>query len=198
MIVGDVSGKGIPASFYMTLTKGFIQSHMNESTSPKEVLIKVNKLMAETIDRKSFVTMFIAILDWESGKITCARAGHNPAIYYSNQSGECHSIKPCGIALGWREAEVFSKNIREHQIQMHDNDWFIMYTDGFIETQNTENKQFGEDGLIEILKENQQKNAHQMVETIFDRVMYFSQSSNQHDDMTIIGVKALPGSREAK
>jgi serine phosphatase RsbU (regulator of sigma subunit) len=193
MIVGDVSGKGIPASFYMTLTKGFIQSHINENTSPKEVLIKVNKLMAETIDRKSFVTMFIAILDWKSRKIVCARAGHNPAIYYSTKTRECVLVKPGGIALGWRDRETFSKNIREYQLQLDDNDWFIMYTDGFIETRDAENREFGENGLIRVIKENEGENAQHMVGIIFDRVMNFSHSSSQEDDMTIIGIKALPG-----
>lgn len=192
MIVGDVSGKGIPASFYMTLTKGFIQSHINENTSPKEVLIKVNELMAKTIDRRSFVTMFIAILDWKSRKIVCARAGHNPAIHYSSRTRESILIKPCGIALGWRDTETFSKNIREYQLQLDDNDWFIMYTDGFIESRDAKSREFGEDGLIRVLKENEGENAQHMVGVIFDRVMNFSHSSSQEDDMTIIGIKALP------
>jgi serine phosphatase RsbU (regulator of sigma subunit) len=193
MIVGDVSGKGISASFYMTLTKGFIQSHINENTSPKEVLIQVNELMANTIDRRSFVTMFIAILDWKSRKIVCARAGHNPAIYYSNKTRESALVKPGGIALGWRDTETFSKNIREYQLQLHDNDWFIMYTDGFIEPRDAKSREFGEDGLSRVLKENAGENAQHMVEIIFDRVMNFSHSSNQEDDMTIISIKALPG-----
>lgn len=195
MIVGDVSGKGIPASFYMTLTKGFIQSHMNEKTSPKQVLIKVNELMAKTLDRKSFVTMFIAILDWKSRKIVCARAGHNPAIFYSSKNKECSLVKPGGIALGWRDTKTFSKTIREHQMQMDDNDWFIMYTDGFIETKNGDANEFGENRFTQVLKENVQKDAQHMVGVIFDRVMNFSYSPGQHDDMTIIGIKALPGKR---
>lgn len=193
MIVGDVSGKGISASFYMTLTKGFIQSHINENTSPKEVLIKVNELMANTIDRRSFVTMFIAILDWKTRKIVCARAGHNPAIHYSTKTRECVLVKPSGIALGWRNRETFSKSIREYQLQLDDNDWFIMYTDGFIESRDEESREFGESGLIRVLKENEQENAQHMVGIIFDRVMNFSHSSGQEDDMTIIGIKALPG-----
>jgi serine phosphatase RsbU (regulator of sigma subunit) len=195
MIVGDVSGKGISASFYMTLTKGFIQSHLNENTSPKEVLIKVNELMAKTIDRRSFVTMFIAILDWKERKIVCARAGHNPAIYYSTKTRECVLVKPDGIALGWRDTETFSKSIREYQLQLDDNDWFIMYTDGFIDTQDAGRQEFGENGLIRVLKENEQANAQHMVGVIFDRVMNFSHSSSQEDDMTIIGIKALPGKK---
>jgi serine phosphatase RsbU (regulator of sigma subunit) len=192
LIVGDVSGKGISASFYMTLTKGFIQSHINENTSPKEVLIKVNELMVRTIDRRSFVTMFIAILDWKSRKIVCARAGHNPAVYYSTKTRECVLVKPEGIALGWRDTETFSKNIREYQLQLDDNDWFIMYTDGFVEPRDAKSREFGEDGLIRVLKENAGENAPHMVGIIFDRVMNFSHSSAQEDDMTIIGIKALP------
>ena len=61
--IGDVSGKGVPAAIYMTLTKGILQSHAEDNTSPRNVLVKVNSLMYRSIERNSFVSMFYAILD---------------------------------------------------------------------------------------------------------------------------------------
>ncbi len=191
MIIGDVSGKGIPASFYMTLTKGFIQSHMTGTTSPKEALIKVNEMMYNTIDRRSFVTMFIVVLDWKSKKVVCARAGHNPIIHYSGKKGEITMIIPDGIALGLRETNVFSESIREYELQLEDNDWLILYTDGLSEAVDADSNEFGEKGLIQSVRENFHKNAESMVETIFNRVQVFSEGCDQYDDMTMIAVKKV-------
>ena len=190
MIIADVSGKGTPAAFYMTLTKGFIQSYIREDISPKEMLINVNRQMCETIDRKSFVTMFIAVLDREYKKISCVRAGHNPAIHYSIKDGKNILIKPVGIALGLRKGDFFSEAIREYELQMEDNDWLILYTDGFVEALNIDSKEFGEDRLMRLIKDNCNKSADNMVRTIFNTVKDFAGSSPQHDDMTIICLKA--------
>lgn len=189
MIIADVSGKGTPAAFYMTLTKGFIQSYIHEDISPKEMLINVNRQMVETIDRKSFVTMFIALLDRESRKITCVRSGHNPAIHYSHKQGKCVMIKPEGIALGLRKGTFFEKAVREFQLQLDEHDWLILYTDGFIEAVNAESEEFGENRLIRVIKKNHTQSAKNMVETIFREVKDFAGSSPQYDDMTIICLK---------
>ncbi|NIR06611.1 MAG: SpoIIE family protein phosphatase [Candidatus Aminicenantes bacterium] len=191
MIIGDVSGKGISASFYMTLTKGFVQSYMSGNTSPKAVLIKINELIYKTMDRRSFVTMFIAVLDWELKKIVCARAGHNPVLHYSAKSGESIMVKPEGIALGLRKTRAFSQTLQEYELQLENNDWLILYTDGFIEAVDNDSNEFGEKGLIQAVKENPQISSQSMMETIFDKVRYFSGLNVQHDDMTIITLKVV-------
>jgi serine phosphatase RsbU (regulator of sigma subunit) len=192
VIIGDVSGKGIPASFYMTLTKGFIQSHMRAITSPKEVLIKVNELMYHTIDKRSFVTMFIVVLDWKFKRVVCARAGHNPIIHYSGKNGKIIMIKPDGMALGLRETTVFSESIREYELQLEDNDWLILYTDGLTEAVDTKSNAFGEKRLTQSVRENSHKSAESMVETIFNGVQTFTDGCDQYDDMTMIAVKTIP------
>lgn len=189
MIIGDVSGKGISASFYMTLTKGFVQSYMRGNASPKAVLIKINELMYKTLDRRSFVTMFIAVLDWELKKIVCARAGHNPLLHYSTKSGESIMVKPEGIALGLRKTRDFLQSLQEYELKLDDNDWLIMYTDGFIEAVDNDSNEFGEKRLIQVVKENPQRSAQSMMENIFDEVRHFSGLNVQHDDMTIITLK---------
>ncbi len=192
MVIGDVSGKGASASFYMTLTKGYIQSNMNENTTPKEVLTRVNELMLETISKRSFVTMFIAILDWDSGKIVCSRAGHNPALYYPGKSSDTVSIKPGGLALGLRDTNAFSGVIEEYQLQLEENDWLLLYTDGFTEAMDVESNEFGENRLIAAVKEYQHLNAQELVKGIYNGVVAFSGKREQFDDMTMIAVKRTP------
>ncbi|MCP5101815.1 MAG: PP2C family protein-serine/threonine phosphatase, partial [bacterium] len=192
MIIGDVSGKGIPASFYMTLTKGFIQSHMTENTSPKEVLIKVNELLYNTIDRKAFVTMFIVVVDLQLKKAVYARAGHNPLIHYSGKNGEVTQIKPDGIALGLRKTGVFSDSIREYELQLENNDWLLLYTDGITEAVDARGDEFGEKGLIQSLTANHDKDAEAMAAAIFKRVEGFARGAGQFDDMTMVALKTVP------
>lgn len=191
LVVGDVSGKGTSASFYMTLTKGFIQSQIADrpDPSPREVLIKVNDLMIKTIDRRSFVTMFVAILDWEAQTIVCARAGHNPAIHFSGKTRTCDTIKPPGIALGLRHTRAFADAIREFEFKLDPSDWLILYTDGFNEALNEKSQQFGEAGVVRAIIKNADKNAEEMVTTICGEVNTFSNSREQHDDMTMVAVK---------
>jgi serine phosphatase RsbU (regulator of sigma subunit) len=189
LIIGDVSGKGTSASFYMTLTKGFIQSNVKGNKSPKEVLIEVNEQMYETIDRRSFVTIFMAVLDWKEKKILCARAGHNPAIHYSDKEEKAIFIKPEGIALGLRKKKEFTESLQEVEIDFKDNDWLILFTDGFVEAMNSQLVEFGENRLIEGIKENCQKSAREMVDTLYEKVNTFSKAHTHHDDMTMIGVK---------
>ena len=197
MVIADVSGKGTPASFYMTLTKGFIQSHMREDLSPKEVLINVNKQMYKTIDRKSFVTMFIAVLDWNSKKVACVRAGHNPAVHYEHRKGVGSPVKPEGIALGIRKEKFFSAAVREFELQLEENDWLILYTDGFIEAMNPGSEEFGEERLFQSVIDNHRENVKSMVETIFKEVTEFAGSCKQYDDMTIIALKCSGGDRKS-
>jgi serine phosphatase RsbU (regulator of sigma subunit) len=191
LVIGDVSGKGIPASFYMTLTKGFVQSHMTENASPKEVLVKVNELLYNTIDRRSFVTMFVVVLDREAKKAVCARAGHNAVFHYSGKTGEMNFIKPEGIALGLRKTSRFKESIRECEIHLDDNDWLILYTDGLTDAVDAGSNEFGEQRLIQTVKKNVHKSAEDMVETIFKKIRYFSGGSDQFDDMTLIAVKKV-------
>ncbi len=189
VIIADVSGKGIPASFYMTLTKGFIQSYMREDISPREVLINVNNQMCMTIDRRSFVTVFIAVLDLDLKKIVCVRAGHNSAIYYAQKKGESIPVKPEGIALGLRGGNLFSETVQECELQLEEGDWFILYTDGFIEAVNADSKEFGEERLMKLVAENHDRSAQSMVDTIFEKVTAYVGGGSQYDDMTIIALK---------
>lgn len=100
IVIGDVSGKGVPAAIYMTLTKGIVQSHADDFVSPQDVLIKVNKLLYQTIDKDSFVSLFYAVLDIKHKTVIYSRAGHNPVLYYRHKDGHCSLLEPDGIALG--------------------------------------------------------------------------------------------------
>jgi hypothetical protein len=84
LVIGDVSGKGVPAAIYMTLTKGIVQSHADDFISPSDVLKKVNDLLYRTIEKDYFVSLFYSVLDVKHHTLTYARAGHDPVLHWQN------------------------------------------------------------------------------------------------------------------
>ena len=185
MVIGDVSGKGVPAAIYMTLTKGIFQSHAEENVSPKDVLVKVNSLMYRTIERGSFVSMFYAVLDMERLTLRYARAGHNPAIYLHG-AGESKMLQPQGIGLGLEEGDVFQRVIVEEEITLSKGDLLVFYTDGFTEAMNKNLEEYGEERFFEVVRENEHKSSREIIESVYQDVKSFVKEFPQHDDMTMV------------
>jgi len=191
IVIGDVSGKGVPAAIYMTLTKGIIQSHTHNLDSPGEVLKNVNKLLYQILEPGNFVSMFFAVLDGNTGELSCARAGHNEAILYSSTNNKVTNIQPGGIGLGLEKGDIFDSKIKEQTIHLNPNDILIFYTDGFTEAMNHQRELFGETRLQTSLLKNQDKKMVDLVQSVSTDVKNFVGKSSQFDDMTIIGIKAL-------
>jgi serine phosphatase RsbU (regulator of sigma subunit) len=191
IVVGDVSGKGVPAAIYMTLTKGIIQSSAGKVISPQQSLVKLNNFLYKTMDRNSFVTMAYAVLDNKDRSIQIARAGHLPLIYYHSRNDEILLLKPSGIGLGLATQPVFKRNLETVTINLSPGDWFIFYTDGITEARDNNQVEFGEERLISCFKENLHSSAQEMINTICARVQEFSKDNEQHDDMTMVLIKAV-------
>ncbi len=191
VVIGDVSGKGIPAAFHMTLTKGFLKAQVKESYSPKEVLIKMNELFYENVSRGNFISMIYGVFDLKDHTFAFARAGHNPVIIRSDQKKKIEQLCPNGIALGLEKGIVFSRFIEQMQINISKNDMFVLYTDGISEAMNDNKIEFGEDRLENIVKANSHVSAREMIDVIQQKISEFVGNTAQHDDMTMIIVKIL-------
>ncbi len=188
--VGDVSGKGVPAAIYMTLTKGILQSHAEEDPSPKHVLSKVNHLMYRSIERSWYVSMFYAVLDSKRRLLKFARAGHNPAIVFSSGASETRLLQTAGIGLGLEKGDLFTKTLVEGELQLSPGDTLVFYTDGFTEAMNRDLEEFGTERFLDLLHRNDNGSAEQLVQHAFDEVRQFAGDHPQHDDMTIVVLKA--------
>ncbi len=188
--VGDVSGKGVPAAIYMTLTKGILQSHAEEDPSPKHVLSKVNHLMYRTIERSWYVSMFYAVLDSKRRVLKFARAGHNPAIVFSTGTSETRLLQTAGIGLGLEKGDLFTKTLVEGELQLSPGDTLVFYTDGFTEAMNSEQEEFGSERFLEVLHRSNHGSAAQLLQNAFDEVRKFAGDHPQHDDMTMVVLKA--------
>ncbi|MBI3586354.1 MAG: PP2C family protein-serine/threonine phosphatase [Ignavibacteriales bacterium] len=187
--VGDVSGKGTQAAFFMTLTKGFLRALAKISDSPSAVLSQVNKLFYENVERGVFISMVYGIFDTKGHTITLARAGHNPVIMRSTTGNDVQVVNPMGLALGLDAGEAFNKSIQEVTIPFQQGDLFVFYTDGFPEAMNKTMEEFGEDRLCQTVQQLAQNSAVEIMNGIFAEMKRFVGKAKQHDDMTIVVVK---------
>jgi membrane protease YdiL (CAAX protease family) len=189
--IGDVSGKGVPAAIYMTLTKGILQSHADETVSPRLVLNKVNKLLYRNIEKNSFVSMFYAVLDISERTLSFARAGHNPGIMINQKDGSNQELNTDGIALGLEEGTVFNQMLQEQSIDLASGDTLVFYTDGFTEAMNQIPEEFGEERFVELISSNRNLSAQGLIDILVKSVNDFSEDAPQHDDMTVVVIKIV-------
>ena len=191
IVVGDVSGKGTQAAFFMTLTKGFVHALAEVSASPSAVLTQVNKLFYENVDRGVFISMVYGIFDTGRRILTVARAGHNPVIMRKTQTDQVQVINPMGLALGLDAGDTFSKSIQEVAIPFQSGDLFVFYTDGFPEAMNQTLEEFGEERLGKTVQKYAHLSAVEIMDGIFAETKQFVGRAKQHDDMTIVVVKIV-------
>ena len=188
IIIGDVSGKGTQAAFYMTLTKGFLKAIAKHTDSPAEVLTKMNELFYENVERGRFISMIYAVVDLENKLIRIARAGHNPVIYHDSE-GKLNLISPNGLALGLEKGDLFSKVITESVEKLESGKTFIFYTDGFTEAVNRKGDEYGLDRMLEIVRSWNYSTASEIKDKMIADVNKFIGKAQQHDDMTMVILK---------
>jgi serine phosphatase RsbU (regulator of sigma subunit) len=189
IVTGDVSGKGVPAAIYMTLTKGILQSQAPSTPSPGRVLSHLNRLMYQSIERGAFVTLFYAVWNPKTQTMSYARAGHNPALYWNSSENGLSRIEPPGIALGLERGGVFDHVIEEQSIHVRSGDLFIMYTDGLTEARNIHDQQYGEHRLMDLLKNHIKESPDSILESLSRDVADFTGGAEQFDDMTMVVFK---------
>jgi phosphoserine phosphatase RsbU/P len=183
IIVGDVSGKGVPAAFYMSEVKGIFQALSPQYTSPREFMIQANNVLAGSIDKHSFVSLIYAILDVRSGRLTLARAGHCPMLY-CGASGSDY-VRPDGMGLGLGEESLFAGAIEEHTLQLHPGDVCLFYTDGITEAHRN-GDEFGYERLLNAAHLARGKSAADVKDEVLQSVDSFIDHGAPHDDLTLV------------
>lgn len=188
VVVADVSGKGMSAALYMSKIQGMVQLAAHMYSSPKEMLINVNRRIFDGIERKSFITMILALFDTQKRKVRICRAGHNKALIGTN--GKLHYLDAPGIGLGLERGPVFESELKEIVKPLTNESIFVFYTDGLTEAMNPQGVQFGEDAVSEIVKRRRALPASALQQTIITAVEEFRGACEQHDDLTMVVVKS--------
>ena len=189
VIIGDVSGKGVPAAIYMTLTKGIVQSHADDFISPVDVLVKVNELLYRTIDRDYFVSLFYSVLDLNRNELVFARAGHNPVLHWQDAKKGFSTLETGGIGLGLENGRVFESVISERTVTLESNDILIYYTDGVVEAMNRKAEEYGEERLKQVVEAHCSQGVDAIYQGLMKDIKQFVRDVPQKDDMTIVLLK---------
>ena len=190
--IADVSGKGLPAAIYMTLTKGALQAYGEEEPSPRKVLSRINSIVYRSVARGIFISMIYAVLDTKTKKVRFARAGHNPLVFFSTEKKSTELLSPSGIALGLDNGDKFESNLGEMEIVLKPGDSLIFYTDGFSEAMDQKSNEFGEDRLVKLIESTKSLPVKEMLTKIEGEVRRFAGGAPQHDDMTMVVIKVKP------
>ena len=187
VIVGDVSGKGLSASFYMTKLQTMMRLSCTEGKSPKEVFVEVNRQIYNSIERNWFITASIALFDTERKTVKFCRAGHAPLLIGSNGSAQfCQSQ---GIGLGLEYGKIFDSTLEEEEFDLSEEKTFVFFSDGLSEAMNDEQELFGLERLKNILIENKTKNSSEIMKDILQNLKSFKKSEPTNDDITLVIAK---------
>lgn len=188
VVIADVSGKGISASFYMAELKGMMSSISTRYYSPRELLIELNSRLYNSLERRVFATMIYGVIDVESRQFTFARAGHN-SLLYKAVDGRCELITPSGIGLALESGKEFDKSLEEVVLPLNMGDTLVLFTDGITEAMNAQKDLFGEERLLKSVRFNGTGDAVELRNCILKAVEKFVEGAHQQDDLTMIVVK---------
>jgi serine phosphatase RsbU (regulator of sigma subunit) len=186
IVVGDVSGKGVPAAFYMSEVKGIFQSLSRMYPSPRDFLVRANEVLMGTVDRHSFISLLFAILDVRTGGLTIARAGHCPMLLVSAE--KVSYIRPGGMGLGLSGDALFAKSLQEQNVELREGDVCVFYTDGITEARCGEDE-FGYDRLLECTRGAKHLTADGIKEEVLSSVRRFVEERANEDDITLVVLK---------
>ena len=188
-VLGDVSGKGIQAAFFMTLVKGIVQTLSRQGLPPAEVMRKLNHLFCQNAPAGTFISVIYGVVDPINKTFTFARAGHNPAILYRAETSHAEALRPKGMAIGFSDSSIFDDNIEEAVVELKDGDTLVFYTDGFSEAMNRSRDLYGDDRLVEKMTHIGEHGALTILRLMTEDVHHFIEGMGRTDDMTMAVLK---------
>lgn len=186
-IIGDVSGKGVPASLFMAVTRTLFRSKAQQSVNISEIITQVNNELCKDNDSAMFVTIFCGILNVETGQINYCNGGHNPP-FLINSGGEVHKIPRSGdMALG----VVDGIKYRSLESWLSPGDILLLYTDGVTEAMNIRGELLTEERAIDFLNCKNGLDPTRLINQLRSFVSDFEAGAPPADDVTMLAIKKL-------
>ena len=183
--IGDVAGKGVPASLFMAITRTLLKVSARKGLQPHEILREVNTELSCNNDSCTFVTIFCGTLDPATGDVLYANAGHNsPLIIRPHRELVCLETGG-GIAAGVLEEAIYQTS----RLHLEPEDSLFLYTDGVTEAMNPNKELFSEKRLMTEMERLGDYTSQDMVSTILKKVTNFSKGAPQKDDITVMNIK---------
>ncbi len=182
--IGDVSGKGVPASLFMAVTRTLLRSIADQEVSPKAIMQALNRSLAYNNESNMFVTFFLGIIDLNTGLLQYANAGHNPPVLIRN-NGEVSMFEQAkAIPLGLFEDFIFP----ELSMQLNNGDKIFSYTDGVNEAENQHEELFGDDRMLKVIEAHLDAHPKVLIEKMMEAVETHVKDFPQSDDITMMTI----------
>lgn len=179
LVIGDVSGKGIPAALVMTATRTMLRTAAQSSDAPGEILARVNELLCVDIRQGTFVTCFYAILDPLSGRVQFANAGHEPPYHW--QSEAVAQLWATGMPLGLLPGSCYDT----HEASIAPGDSLLFYSDGVTEAHNASREMFGRSRVQSCV--NSHPDGRELITLLMTELGRFTGAEwEQEDDVTLL------------
>ena len=181
--VGDVSGKGVPASLVMAVTRSLFRTLAGRETKAGDIVTQMNNSMSDMNESNMFVTLFCGVLDMKTGHLDYCNAGHNAPLFFTDKIAELPVVPnvPLGILQDFE--------YQEQSIEIKHDDALFLYTDGVTEAENIHHELFGEQRLIEIM--HTRRTAQEHLEAVKAAVQAFVGEAPQSDDITVLFIHYL-------
>jgi phosphoserine phosphatase RsbU/P len=185
--IGDVCGKGIPASMFMAVALTVLRMSAREETSAEATVARANALLCRDNATSMFATLFYGVLDLRSGALEYCNCGHNaPLILHSE--GQISFLPATGVPLGLHAGSSASAKT----VRLAPSDLLVLFTDGITEAMNAADEEFTDDRLHETVRPARDLGVNDFIEHIFRDVDAFVQDAEQADDMTCLVLRCTP------
>jgi phosphoserine phosphatase RsbU/P len=189
--IGDVSGKGIAAALMMASLQASLRSEATRAPENLAAAVgNVNRLVYEASASNRYATFFYGQYDPARGTFDYVNAGHNPPMLFhdARENGIVTRLEPGGTVIGLLESAEYQQG----SVRLVPGDVLVAFTDGISEAMNLDDEEWGEDRLIDAIRGCRRSSAQQLLECIFDAATSFAGAAPQHDDMTLVVVRAFP------
>jgi serine phosphatase RsbU (regulator of sigma subunit)/predicted ester cyclase len=192
LVVGDATGKGVPAALVMSTTCGMLQavSQALDSSSPREVLERVNETLFARIPPDMFVTCFYAILEPNSGRLVYANAGHD-LPYMRSQGGSCEQLRARGMPLGFMPGMSYE----EKEIVLEEGEAALFYSDGLVEAHDSQRMMFGFPRLQGLVAEHGDDEGSLEDVLLEELYSFVGEGWEQEDDITLLTLQRSTANR---
>lgn len=185
LVIADVSGKGVPAAFFMAISRTILQGSARERRTPGQCLAAANELLCQQNPLDLFVTVFYGILDIETGELRYANGGHNPPLLARTDGTVASLPGTGGMAMGVMRGLTY----KEDSVTLTPGDTLLLYTDGISEAMDRDGREFTEARLVNSMSESHRQSVDVVVSTVIDAVRNFVGDAPQSDDITCLVVR---------
>lgn len=187
IVIGDVSGKGVPAALFMAKAMADFRSISHDNSEPNEALTAINDKLVEEGVSGMFVTLQYLIHKPKEKKVKYSNGGHNPLVWVKSTGDVLSLTQSVGSPIGIIPGSEFTAD----EFSVSTGDVFVMYTDGISEARDKNSNEFGERRILDLALFNRRLTAQGLADKLVSEVENFSQGMPQHDDMTVIVLKIL-------